>query len=120
MKTLHDIYRCPDCDAIAAHGNNFCRECGVKFDATRIAKMQANIQSVVGAVPWNLRDAYKCVHCLEHICIEDCYCRGCGDHIDDQERQLMRLRLDELAKDNMGSLIGLMIFVIVVIFLVSQ
>ncbi len=80
-----------------------------------VAQMKKNIQSVVGALPWNLRDVYRCVHCEEHVAITDAHCRGCGDEICNRERQLMKMRLDEIAKENTPSLIGLGIFVLFVI-----
>ncbi|MEC8428714.1 MAG: zinc ribbon domain-containing protein [Pseudomonadota bacterium] len=119
MKTLHDIYRCPNCGHTAAHGNSFCRGCGIRFSSEDISRMKDDVRSVVGAPPWNLRDVYRCVHCSEHIAIEDKYCRGCGDYIDDQERQLMKMTLDEIARENWPSVIGCMIFVITVVALVS-
>ena len=117
MNTLHDIYRCPGCVAIAAHGNSFCRGCGNKFSADDIELMKATIKTPLKVLPWNLRDIYRCVHCDEHIALEDAYCRGCGDQICDQEKQLMKLRLDEIARDNTPALIGLALFVILVILL---
>jgi hypothetical protein len=115
MKTLHDIYRCADCSFIAAHGNKYCRGCGLHFSAADIAKMKTNNKTSIGASPWNLRDRFRCVHCSEHIAMTDSYCRGCGDQIDNQEKQLMRLGLDELAAQNMPSLIGLAAFVLCIL-----
>ncbi|WP_083915299.1 double zinc ribbon domain-containing protein [Gilvimarinus chinensis] len=115
MRTLNDIYQCAQCKAVVAHGNRHCRGCGVRFTAADIDQMKNNIQSVVGALPWNLRDVYRCVHCHEHIAIVDAYCRGCGDEICDNERQLMKLRMDEIAKQNTPALIGLHTFVLLVI-----
>ena len=51
----------------------------------------------------------------ENLAISDRYCRGCGDEIEDHERQLMHLRLSELAKQNTPALIGLGVFVLLVI-----
>lgn len=79
--------------------------------------MENNIHSPIGALPWNTRDRYKCVHCDKHIAITDAHCRGCGDEIEDHERQLMHLNLTELAKDNTKPLIGLAIFVLLVIYI---
>ena len=79
--------------------------------------MKATIKTPLKVLPWNLRDIYRCVHCDEHIALEDAYCRGCGDQICDQEKQLMKLRLDEIARDNTPALIGLALFVILVILL---
>ena len=115
MNTLHDIYRCVGCSFIAAHGNKYCRGCGLHFSDNDIAQMKSNIKTSIGASPWNIRDRFRCVHCSEHIAITDRYCRGCGDHIDSHEKQLMRLRLDELATKNMPSLIGLTIFVLLIL-----
>ena len=116
LRTLHDIYRCPHCSFIAAHGNSYCRGCGVKFTKNDIAIMEDNIRSPIGAIPWNIRDRYRCVHCTEFVSISDNYCRGCGDEIENHEKQLMCLRLSELAKQNTPALIGLGIFVLLVIF----
>jgi len=77
--------------------------------------MKTNKKTSIGASPWNLRDRFLCVHCSEHIAITDSYCRGCGDQIDNQEKQLMHLKLDELAAQNMPSLIGLAVFVLFVL-----
>jgi hypothetical protein len=55
------------------------------------------------------------VHCSEFIAITDSYCRSCGDEIEDHEKQLMRARLSELAKQNSPALIGLGLFVLLVI-----
>lgn len=77
--------------------------------------MEANIRSPIGAIPWNFRDRYRCVHCEKFVAISDNYCRGCGDEIEDHEKQLMHLRLSELAKKNSPALIGLGIFVLLVI-----
>ena len=82
--------------------------------------MEKNIRSPVGALPWNTRDRYRCVHCAEFVAISDKYCRGCGDEIEDHERQLMSLRLSELAKKNTPALIGLGVFVLLVIWLCIQ
>jgi len=114
-RTLHDIYRCPHCSSIAAHGDNHCRGCGVKFSTNDIEVMKDNVRSPIGALPWNTRDRYRCVHCDKFVAIIDKYCRGCGDEIEDHERQLMRLKLSELAKQNTPSLIGLGVFVLLVI-----
>lgn len=114
-RTLHDIYRCPHCSAIAADGNNYCRGCGVKFSNIDFETMASNSLSPVGALPWNTRDRYRCVHCDEFVAISDNYCRGCGDEIEDHERQLMRLKMSELAKQNTPALIGLGLFVVAVI-----
>ena len=115
VRTLHDIYRCPYCSAIAAHGDYHCRGCGVKFSANDIDVMKDNIHSPVGALPWNTRDRYRCVHCDRFIAIIDNHCRGCGDEIEDHEKQLMRLKISELAKENTPALIGLGAFVLLVI-----
>jgi uncharacterized membrane protein YvbJ len=115
VRTLNDIYRCIKCGFIAARGNSFCRDCGIKFDDSDIVKMKANVHSVVGATPWNTRDVYRCVHCSEHIALADKYCRGCGDEIEDHEKQLMKMRMSEIAKENTPSLIGLALFVLCVI-----
>ncbi len=77
--------------------------------------MEVNIRSAVGALPWNTRDRFRCVHCFEFVAMVDTYCRGCGDEIEDHERQLMRLNLAELAKQNTPSLIGLGVLVLLVI-----
>lgn len=79
--------------------------------------MEANIQSSVGALPWNTRDIYKCVHCGKHICVKDHYCRNCGDEIEDHERQLMHLNLKEIAQDNTKPLIGLGLIILLVIYI---
>jgi len=97
MKYLHDIYRCVSCKSVAAHGNVFCRSCGIKFSPEDITEMKANVRSTFGACPWNFRDTYRCTHCSEHICISDNYCRRCGDKIDDKKKQLMKLNMAELA-----------------------
>ncbi len=115
MKTLNDTYRCIKCGFIAAFGNAYCRDCGIKFSSADTAKMKANVHSVVGALPWNTRDRYRCVHCDEHVAMADRYCRGCGDEIEDHEKQLMKLRMSEIAKANTPSVIGLAIFVLAVI-----
>ena len=114
-RTLHDIYRCPHCRSIAARGDNHCRGCGVRFQKNDIETMEGNIHSPIGALPWNTRDRYRCVHCDKFVAISDMYCRGCGDEIESHEKQLMRLRLSELAKQNTAALIGLGIFVLLVI-----
>lgn len=77
--------------------------------------MRGNVQSVIGAAPWNTRDRYRCVHCLEFICIKDVYCRGCGDEICDKEKQLMRANLRDLAQNNLPSLMYCMGFVVLVV-----
>lgn len=79
--------------------------------------MEANIHSPIGAIPWNTRDRYRCIHCSEFVAISDKHCRGCGDEIDNNEKHLMRLNLSELAKRNTPSLIGLAVFVLLVIYL---
>ncbi|MGS2716734.1 hypothetical protein ACVBE9_01055 [Eionea flava] len=77
--------------------------------------MRENPHSVFGASPWNTRDRYRCVHCLEFICIKDSFCRGCGDEVCDNEKQLMRANMKELAQNNLSSLILCMGFVLAVI-----
>jgi len=114
-RTLHDIYLCPHCSSIAAHGDIHCRGCGIKFSTNDIEVMKDNVRSPIGALPWNTRDRYRCVHCDKFVAIIDKYCRGCGDEIEDHERQLMRLKLSELAKQNTAALIGLGLFVLLVI-----
>ena len=115
MKTLHDIYQCTRCSAVAAHGNRHCRGCGLQFTAHDVDQMTKNTQSVAGALPWNFRDVYRCVHCEAHVAITDAFCRGCGDEICDGERQLMKMRLDEIARENMPSVIGLAVLVLLII-----
>ena len=119
-RSLHDIYLCPHCKSIAARGDSYCRGCGVRFGESDLTLMENNIQSPIGALPWNTRDRYRCVHCDKHIAISDGYCRGCGDEIEDHERQLMKLKLSELAKDNSPALIGLSVFVLLVIWVSIQ
>ncbi|MES9970208.1 MAG: hypothetical protein ABW092_09255 [Candidatus Thiodiazotropha sp.] len=119
-RTLNDIYRCPYCNSVAARGDAHCRGCGVKFSDRDIDAMENDIQSPVGALPWNTRDRFRCVHCNKFVALKDNYCRGCGDEIEDHERQLMHLRLSELAKQNTPALIGLAIFVLLVIFVSIQ
>lgn len=115
MRTLHDIYRCPHCQSIAAEGNKFCRGCGVEFSGDDVSIMRANAVNPVGGLPWNVRDIYRCLHCAAHIALSDAFCRGCGDEICDVERQTMKLRMDEIARQNLPSLIGCMVFVVLVI-----
>ena len=79
--------------------------------------MENDIRSPVGGLPWNLRDRFRCVHCSKYIAILDRYCRGCGDEIEDHERELMRLRLSELAKQNILAFIGLVLFVLLVVWI---
>ena len=62
-----------------------------------------------------LNDIYRCPHCGSIAARGDHHCRGCGDEIEDHERQLMRIRISELAKQNTPALIGLGVFVIIVI-----
>jgi len=114
-RTLHDIYRCPHCDSIAADADSHCRGCGVRFSDSDIALMKNNMHPTIVALPWNTRDRFRCVHCQKFIAIKDNYCRGCGDEIEDHERQLMRVKLSELAKQNTPALIGLGVFVLLVI-----
>ena len=87
----------------------------MKFNKNDVEIMEDNIHSPIGALPWNTRDRYRCVHCEKILAISDRYCRGCGDEIEDHERQLMHLRLSELAKQNTPALIGLGVFVLLVI-----
>lgn len=77
--------------------------------------MEQNIYSPVGAIPWNTRDRYKCIHCAQHVSIKDNFCRKCGDEYDENEVHIMKLRMAELAKKNTPALIGLGLFVILVI-----
>ena len=77
--------------------------------------MEDNSRLPGAALPWNIRDRYRCVHCDQLGAISDPYCRGCGDEIEDHERQLMHLKLSELAKQNTPALIGLGVFVLLVI-----
>lgn len=86
----------------------------MKFSPADISHMKANIDTSFRSLPCNFRDAYRCVHCSEHIAITDKFCRGCGDEIDDKEKQLMKLKMAELAKQNTPALIGLAIFVLAV------
>lgn len=115
MRTLNDIYRCPHCHSVAAHGDSYCRGCGVRFSEADTETMKGNIYSPIGALPWNTRDRYRCVHCDKFVALSDNYCRGCGDEIEDHERQLMRIRLSELARKNTPSLIGLAVFVLLIV-----
>lgn len=115
IKTLNDIYRCVSCGFIAARGNSYCRDCGTNFSQDNIAQMESNIKAPIGALPWNTRDRYRCVHCDAFIALADKYCRECGDEICDKEKQLMKLNMAELAKQNTVPLIWLAIFVLVVI-----
>lgn len=115
-RTPYDIYSCLHCGSVAAHGDKFCRGCGVHYSNQDIQVMKSNIRSPVGALPWNTRDRFRCIHCDRFVAITDNYCRGCGDEIEDHEKQLMRIRLTELAKNNTPSLIGLGAFVLFVIW----
>lgn len=76
--------------------------------------MRDNMISPVGAMPWNTRDVYRCLHCAAHIALADAFCRGCGDEICDIERQTMKLKMAEIARENMLPMIGCMAFVILV------
>lgn len=116
-RSLQDVYLCPHCNSIAARGDIHCRGCGVMFQDEDISKMESNLQSPVGAIPWNTRDRYKCIHCGQYVSINDSYCRKCGDQFDDDEIHIMKLRLAELAKANTPALIGLGAFVILVILI---
>lgn len=100
---------------MVANGNSYCRSCGHHFSGDEIRSMREKPHSVVGALPWNTRDIYRCVHCLEFICITDAFCRGCGDEICNNEKQLMRANLKELAQNNMPSLILFIGFVLAAI-----
>ena len=115
LASLQDIYRCPECDALSAHGNQHCRGCGIKFTLNHIRVMEANIKIPLAASPINMRDRYRCIHCLEFISIQDQYCRQCGDFIDSNEKNIMKANLRELAQQNTPALLGLMGFVILVI-----
>ncbi len=79
--------------------------------------MRQKVHYSIGATPWNTRDRFRCIHCSAHVAITDAYCYGCGDFIDNHERQLMRLNMQELAKKNIPSLIGLGCFVLLVIYM---
>ncbi len=92
----------------------------MRFSQDDIGYMEDNIHSPIGALPWNTRDRYRCVHCDKFVAISDEYCRGCGDEIEDHERQLMHIRLSELARQNTPALIGLGIFVLLVIVVSIQ
>ncbi len=81
--------------------------------------MKANTHAVPLGWPWNMRDVYRCVHCAEHIALVDRFCRGCGDEICDQEKQLMKMRMDEIAKQNTPAFIGCMLFVLLVIYVLT-
>lgn len=79
--------------------------------------MKQNSAYIFGILPLNIRDVYRCVHCDAHIALTDQYCRQCGDHICNKERQLMKLRMDEIAKDNIPSVIAIGVFMAFVIML---
>lgn len=117
MKTLHDLYQCPICDANTAENDIHCRGCGIKFNVDLVRRMKTNSKFFVGMLPWNLRDVYRCLHCDAHIGIEDQYCRKCGDQICDQEKQLMKLRMKEIARDNLPALFGFVVFMSFVMLL---
>lgn len=117
MKTPHDLYRCPECNSYAGHGDKHCRGCGIGFTHAHIRTMKSNTASIFGMLPWNFRDVYRCVHCNAHIALEDQYCRQCGDQICNKEKQLMKLRMNEIAKDNIPSIIGFGVFMAFVILL---
>lgn len=100
---------------MVAEGNSYCRSCGHRFSAEDLCEMRAKVGKLLVGSPWNTRDRYRCVHCLEFICINDSFCRGCGDEICDKEKQLMRANLKELARNNLPSVILCMGFVLAVI-----
>ena len=77
--------------------------------------MREKLHPVSDCSAWSMKDCYRCVHCLEFICIEDSFCRGCGDEICNTEKQLMRANLRELAKNNLPSLVLCMGFVLIII-----
>ena len=85
------------------------------FQNEDISKMESNLRSPVGALPWNTRDRYKCIHCGQHVSINDNHCRKCGDEFDDNEIHMIKLRMAELGKANTPALIGLGFFVVSVI-----
>ncbi|WP_435407060.1 hypothetical protein [Reinekea marina] len=97
---------------MVADGDHHCRSCGITFTIDQVKAMRALPNSVVGALPWNTRDRYRCVHCAKFICINDRFCRGCGDEICDQEKQLMKANLSELARNNLPGVISCMGFVV--------
>ena len=115
IRTLHDIYRCPHCAALAAHGNSFCRGCGIRFADKDVETMKKDVRSAVWASPWNTRDRFHCVKCSEFVAISDRYCRRCGTEFDKEKVKKMKAKIRELASRNMPSVIGLVIFVLVVI-----
>jgi len=117
LRHFGDCYRCLECGAIAAHGNRFCRGCGVSFTVDMIKVMKDLKRVPIIASPINLRDSYRCIHCLEFIGINDCYCRQCGDHIDDSEKQLMKSNLKDLTRQNILGVLGMLGFVISVIII---
>ena len=117
MKTPHDLYRCPACNSYAGHRDKHCRGCGITFTAAHIKTMKKSTAYIYGLLPYNLRDVYRCVHCDAHIGLEDQYCRQCGDQICDKEKQLMKLNMSEIAKDNLPSMIIFGLFMAFVILL---
>jgi hypothetical protein len=82
--------------------------------------MELDIRHPILPFPWNTRDRFRCLQCGEFVSIQDRYCRGCGDEFDAKEKKLMRLKLAQLARRNMPALIGLVIFVLFVIWFASQ
>ena len=117
IRTLHDVYRCPHCASIAAHGNSYCRGCGVRFSDGDIKEMKNNKKATIGALPWNIRDRFRCVRCSEFISIKDKYCRACGVFFDAEKTNLMKKALNDLGAQNTPAKIGFAVFVIVVIVL---
>ena len=115
LASFHDIYRCPQCNGLSAHGNQHCRGCGIKYTIGDIKTMENNVKITIAASPINMRDRYRCIHCLEFISIQDQYCRQCGDFVDSDEKHMMKANLRELAQHNTPAVLGLMGFVILVI-----
>lgn len=40
ISNIRDIFKCPYCGTYVAHGDNFCKGCGVKFTKEDVAKMK--------------------------------------------------------------------------------
>jgi hypothetical protein len=89
----------------------------MKFSKEDVKNMEQDVRPVMLGVPWNTRDRFRCVHCAEFVAISDSYCRGCGDEIEDHERQLMRIKLSELAKQNTPALVGLGVVVLLIVWI---
>ena len=114
--SIKDCYRCTECGTAVAHGDIYCRGCGIKFSSIHMGKMKKMFHIHPNILPWNIRDRYRCIKCERFVSIHDQYCRYCRKVFDKYTIDVMKNNMQNLVNMNFPSLVFLIVFVLAILF----